>query len=94
MLVKFSVMDILEQELVQKCSACAHYTNCSLRLGSSKLIIQCEYFEDKSDVVPVQQETDSIEGLISKGLCSNCAKVKTCGLPKCFSGVWHCEEYE
>lgn len=93
---KLLVADILEKELVQKCNACLHFMNCSLRLGSAKQIIQCDYFEDahtKPSKAPHSNHED-VDEIISKGLCSNCVKVKHCGLPKCLSGVWHCEEYE
>jgi hypothetical protein len=29
-----------------------------------------------------------------KGLCRNCKKQKTCGLPRPEGGVWRCEDYE
>ena len=88
MQLKYTIKNVLEGEIIEKCNTCVFYVNCSHRITSDKFILHCQDFElDDRGAVEAAPEP-------AKGLCSNCAKASYCRLPRPFSGVWHCEEYE
>lgn len=89
------------------CLTCQHRSDCqhlqeNARLGSP--IWECEEFEvtetlsepsgvEKAGESVLPTEFKSIQGR-DLGLCVNCDRRQTCGLPVAAGGVWHCEEYE
>jgi hypothetical protein len=88
MQLKSTIKNVLEGEIIEKCNTCVFYIDCSHRISSDKFILHCQDFQsvDRKAVEPAIEP--------ARGLCSNCAKAAHCRLPRPFSGVWHCEEYE
>jgi hypothetical protein len=83
-MVETELIDVLLRQLQGICANCIKFENCSYRKTSSKVIIQCELFEQGEEIY----ETNEL-----KGLCATCCN-NACSLPDKQFGVWHCEAYK
>jgi predicted AAA+ superfamily ATPase len=88
MQLKSTIRNVLEGEIIEKCNTCVFYADCNHRILSDKFILHCPDYQP-DELEETQHPTEGV-----KGLCSNCSKALYCRLPRPFSGVWHCEEYE
>jgi hypothetical protein len=88
------------------CSNCVNGYDCAYHRSRGYDAIYCELFDilNQNDFenslmndlsLTDSNGTDSFQASNHKykGLCSNCANLKTCKLNKQVEGVWHCEEY-
>ncbi len=88
MAIQEKIKHLIELELKGICTNCALSGDCTYRMATSKVIVQCELYQ-------MEEEDASASKLIStqRGLCMNCVKVDRCQLPEKNEGIWHCEEY-
>lgn len=83
------IEELMQHELKGLCTNCALESDCTYRKASHKIIIQCELYQLSDETHILQSNAN----LMQKGLCMNCNRVDSCGLPGKHTGIWHCEEY-
>ena len=83
-----TIEDIVTRELKGLCISCAHTQTCPYHKATSKVIIQCEFFQlDLLDL-----STHATHGT-AQGLCATCDHASRCTLPGRKEGAWRCNDF-